>query len=472
MNVVNFLNWRRFFMSRAHIFIILACLQILPFNTYAQEELDELFLDPPFFALNREALRSKMTERSVALFFSSVEKVRSNDVNFPFHQNPDFYYLTGLDEPDALLILFKEEYVLKEDTLNEIIFLPGKSKDYEMWNGKRLGTYGAESELKIEKALPNTQFPDLHIHFDQFDKIYYNLPENVLCDDPKYRGDIASLLKHFKFKTDSLSDRRDDKLLSTWMAELREVKQDRELALIGRAIDITCMAHLNLMENIDSSYTEYRAEALIEFTFRDLGASGPGFPSIVGGGENTCVLHYVSNNGDLENGDLLVADIGAEFQNYSADITRTIPVNGKFSPEQRQIYELVLKAQNAGIEKCRKGNKFWDPHEAATEVIQKGLKDLGIIKKYYEARKYFMHGTSHYLGLDVHDAGSYQPLRPNNVVTVEPGIYIPAGSDCDEKWWNIGVRIEDDILITEEKPVNLSDCVPREIEEVEAKMNQ
>jgi len=429
-------------------------------------------LTPEFFKTNRENLRALLPDRSVALVFSSIEKVRSNDVNFPFHQDPNFYYLTGFNEADALLILFKEPYELEDDTVSEIIFVPGKSPEYEMWNGSRLGTVGVQESLGFKKTLKNTAFPDYYFEFNYFDHIFYNIPEGVVCDDPHFRGDLASMKKHFLFKTDSLKDRLDDKKLSSFLASLRENKYKSEIQILQRAIDITCEAQRNLMSQVDNTFTEYKAEALIEFTFRNLGAEAPGFPSIVGGGANSCVLHYVSNNADIVDGDLLVVDVGAQYQQYSADVTRTMPVSGKFTEEQKIIYNIVLDAQKAGISKCIKGNKFWDPHNAATEVIQTGLKNLGIIKKGYQAKKYFMHGTSHYLGLDVHDAGSYQPLKANNVITVEPGIYIPAGSDCDEKWWNIGIRIEDDILITDGEPVILSNCAPREIEEIEALMQK
>ena len=425
-----------------------------------------------FFKMNREDLRGLMPARSVALVFSGVEKVRSNDVNFPFHQDPDFYYLTGFNEPDALLILFKEAYEIDNELVSEIMFVPGKSKEYEMWHGNRMGTAGVKSNLGFSHSYTNTEFPDFNIRFNFFDKILYNIKEGVLCDDPRYRGDIASLMKHFLFKTDSLKRKLDDQMLSSRLSLLREIKKDLEIEKLSKAIDITCKAHSELMKQIDTSFAEYKAQALVEYEFRSNGGDGPGFPSIVGGGANTCVLHYTANNSNLKDGDLLVVDIGAQYRHYSADVTRTIPVNGKFSEEQRLIYDLVLKAQDAGIAKCVQGNKFWDPHDAATEVIQKGLKNLGIIKKEYEAKKYFMHGTSHYLGLDVHDAGSYQPLRVNNLITVEPGIYIPEGSDCDKKWWNIGIRIEDDILITSQGPQNLSDCTPREIIEIEALMAQ
>ena len=427
-------------------------------------------LPKSFFENNRNVLRSKLKDRSVALFFSASEKIRSNDVLYDFHQDPNFYYLTGFNEPNALLIIFKEPLEIEGDTFYELMFVPGRSLEYERWNGIRLGTVGVREKLGFEKVLTNTAFPDFFIDFSYFDQILFSTPDGAVSDDSEDRGDIYSLIKHFNFKTDTLELRKDDKVLNSMLALMREIKDPREIQLIQRAIDITCESQKELMKKLDENFTEFIAESEIEYVFRKSGASGPGFPSIVGGAQNTCILHYVSNQDDLKAGDLLVVDVGAEYQNYTADITRTMPVSGKFTEHQAQVYSIVLAAQKAGIEKCRKGNKFWDPHDAATETIQKGLKDLGIIKKAYESRKYFMHGTSHYLGLDVHDAGSYQPLRKGNVITVEPGIYIPAGSDCDEKWWNIGIRIEDDILITDGNPEILSDCVPREIQEIEKLM--
>jgi Xaa-Pro aminopeptidase len=201
--------------------------------------------------------------------------------------------------------------------------------------------------------------------------------------------------------------------------------------------------------------------------FRAAGASGPAFPSIIGSGENTCILHYTENNNPCAAGDLMVVDIGAEYQGYAADVTRTIPVDGTYSPAQKAIYELVLEAQAKGFEACQKGNPFSEPGKRATEVIANGLVKLGIIAKTSEVKTYFIHGTSHYLGLDVHDAGNYDKLSPGNVITVEPGIYIPVGSPCDSKWWNIGVRIEDDVLILEKGYEVLSEKAPRSVAEIE-----
>ncbi|MBL4657887.1 MAG: Xaa-Pro dipeptidase [Flavobacteriales bacterium] len=254
------------------------------------------------------------------------------------------------------------------------------------------------------------------------------------------------------------------------MASLREVKLDEEMVLLRKAIDITCNAQRNLMQKIKVGHAEYQAEALIEYVFKSEGAEYPGFPSIVGAGENSCILHYTANRKKLLANDLVVVDIGAEYHGYSADVTRTFPVNGKFSKEQMLIYNIVLEAQEAGIKACIPGNRFWAANNAATAVIKKRLFQLNLITERHQYRDYFMHGTSHYLGLDVHDVGLNGNLKEGNVLTVEPGIYIPKGSPCDPKWWNIGVRIEDDILITKTGYEVLSDCIPKSVKEIEELM--
>ena len=441
-------------------------------DTLSSEKSRVLSLDVDFHLKKREALRELLPDRSVALFFSSPEKVKSNDVYYPFHQDPNFYYLTGLREADALLIVFKEPFEFGGESIRELIFVAGRSKTFETWHGVRLGTAGVMSDLNFEKAMLNSEFADIQMDFSYFDYIFYNLPDGAFFDDVQNRGDIASMLKHFHLKTDSLEKRKNSVKLNSLLYSMREIKSDEEIELIQEAVNITCKAQRTLMQNIDSTYTEYKAEAMIEFVFRSEGAKGPAFPSILGGGENSCTLHYITNNGDLQNGDLLVVDIGAEYESYASDITRTIPISGKFSEEQAEIYNIVLKAQEAGIEECKPGVKFWEPGEAAVREIQKGLLKLGIIKRAYQYKKYFMHGTSHYLGLDVHDLGSYEPLKAGNVITVEPGIYIPEGSPCDEKWWNIGIRIEDDVLISNDTPEVLSECVPKKLLEIEAIMEK
>jgi Xaa-Pro aminopeptidase len=237
--------------------------------------------------------------------------------------------------------------------------------------------------------------------------------------------------------------------------------------VLRKAIEITCDAHLELMKALEPGMKEFQAQAIVEFGFTFNGSEYTGYPSIVGGGENSCILHYVSNRKKLNNPDFLVIDAGAEYHGYTADVTRTLPVSGKFSEEQKLIYNIVLEAQLAGIKACKEGNPFRDTHTAAAEVIKKGLMNLGIIKSPNEFMQYFFHGTSHYLGLDVHDPGSYGRFKSGQVITVEPGIYIAEGSPCDKKWWNIGVRIEDDVLITGSEPEVLSRKLPKSVDEIE-----
>jgi Xaa-Pro aminopeptidase len=252
------------------------------------------------------------------------------------------------------------------------------------------------------------------------------------------------------------------------LAAFREVKDTAELRLMQRAIDISIEGHYAMMRGARPGMKEYELEALMEYHFKRGGAEDVGYASIVGSGYNACILHYSTNRRPTTKGDLVLADCGAEYHGYTADITRTFPMNGKFSREQRLLYNVVLEAQDSGIAASRVGESFREPHNAAKRVIARRLMELGVITKLEQLGKYFMHGTSHYLGLDVHDPGSYGPLKANSVITVEPGIYIPEGSDCDRKWWNIGIRIEDDILITPNGPVNMSGKLVRTADEIEA----
>jgi Xaa-Pro aminopeptidase len=430
---------------------------------------DKDLLTKEFHRGRREAVRAELPDGSAAVFFTNPVRNRANDVNFPFHPDPNFYYLTGYTEPNAVLIIYKEMQQLKDGKTDEIIFVQDRNPDREVWDGRRLGTQGTESVLGINAALPNTEFAEYDLKFQDLETVLITpLPKGAV--DSRYES--TGLYKMIEsFKTNS-GENVDNLELSKIMSRLRQIKTPEELVLMRKAIDITCEAQKELMRTLNPSMTEYQAQALVEFVFMKNGARGPGFPSIVGAGENSCILHYTTNRKPLTASELMVVDIGAEYHGYTADVSRTMPVNGKFSSEQKQIYELVQRAQQAGIEVCRPGAHFRDPHKVAIEIITKGLKDLGIIKEDKDVRKYFMHGTSHYLGLDVHDPGTYELLEENMVITVEPGIYIAEGSDCDPKWWNIGVRIEDDILITATGYENLSACVPRDIDEIEKLMQE
>ncbi|MCB9361328.1 MAG: aminopeptidase P N-terminal domain-containing protein [Flavobacteriales bacterium] len=431
---------------------------------------DTDLLTPEFFSKNRAALRQLMPTNSVAVFFANPIRNRSNDVDYEFHQDPNFYYLSGLREPHAVLLIFKETQKFGNGiATDELLFLQKRDASDEVWTGKRQGTEGAESFLGINKALTGAEFSSFETEFETFDKVFITeLPEDVKNLDQK--DDLFNIINSFKLKTEKAKLDQED--LKHMMAQLRQVKSEEEIILLKKAIEMTCDAQIELMKALKPGMTEYQSEAIVEYVFKKNGAEYPGFPSILGGGENSCILHYTSNRKPLKGNDLLVSDIGAEYHGYTADVTRTLPTDGVFSEEEKIIYNIVYEAQQAGIAKCKAGNKFWDPHNAATEIIAAKLMELGIIDKAYKVREYFMHGTSHYLGLDVHDAGLYSPLEKGNVITVEPGIYIAEGSDCDSKWWNIGVRIEDDILITDDEPITLSAKAPRTIEEIEALMKE
>jgi Xaa-Pro aminopeptidase len=391
-------------------------------------------------------------------------------MDYQYHQDPNFYYLTGFTEQNSMLIIFKEKQTLKGITSDEFIFVPDRDTNAELWTGRRAGKAGAENILGISGVLLNSDFDSLQIDFKKFSKIFYrNLPKGVV-DEKGEASDLYDLIEEFKKKTNFPPDNGDNFKLSKILSALREIKQPEEIALMRKAITMSCDGHIEIMKALEPGMHEYDAQAAGEYIFKKNGSEYVGYGSICGGGENSCILHYMSNRKPLKDGDIQLNDMGAEYHGYTADVTRTIPVNGKFSPEQKIIYELVYKAQEAGFNECKPGNDFSAPDKAAKEVIKKGLAELGIIKDESEYRKYFMHGTSHYLGLDVHDAGTYSALKPNSVITVEPGIYIAESSDCDKKWWNIGVRIEDDILITDKGYENLSAKAPRTVADIEATM--
>lgn len=440
-------------------------------KTLQYYQYEEDYLSPEFHRAMRDSLRALMPDSTAAVFFTSPERKRSNDVYYEYHQDPNFYYLSGYREPNGMLIIYKEPQQIDGTITDEVLFVQERDPAIEVWNGRRLGEEGAEVSLQFDKVLLGSDFKSLDASFDQLKYVFRIEPEALEGLDTTDTQSIDGLYHHFNRIADTASAYTVNSL-HKMMAVLRQQKHEEEMQLLRKAIQITCEAQNELMRSIEPKMKEYETEAIIEYVFKKEGAEYPGFPSIQGSGENSCILHYTSNRRPLINGGLLLSDVGAEYHAYTADVTRTIPPSGKFSKEEKAIYDLVYKAQSAGIDSAKVGNSFWAPHLAATKVITKGLKELGIIKDGSELRKYFMHGTSHYLGLDVHDAGLYGPLAAGQVITVEPGIYIAEGSDCDPKWWNIGVRIEDDILITEKGPENLSSCSPRSSKEIEKFMRE
>jgi len=429
------------------------------------------FLKADFFSKRREEVRKRMPDSSVAVLFSAPERLYANDVYYDYHQDPNFYYLTGFNSPDAVLIIFKNKLSITEDLVtDEILFIPSRDKERETWNGRRATLTDASEISGISNCLLTMDFYSIPLNDSMFQSVLYGPMPQGIIDNKNDTLDLFNLVDVFKKKFHFPPKNGDSFTLKRAIAELREVKLKEELVLLRKAIEISCDAHKQMMRTTAVGMAEYQVEAVGEYYFKRKGAENVGYPSICGGGENSCILHYQTNRRTLSDGDLILLDMGGEYHGYTADVTRTLPVNGKFSIDQKIIYNLVLEAHDSAIQECNVGNTFQAPHKAAVRVIKRGLMRLGIIESEEDYQTYFMHGTSHYLGLDVHDAGTFSALKEGNVITVEPGIYIPPNSPCDRKWWNIGIRIEDDILITSKGHENLSDCCPVDPSEIEKLM--
>jgi Xaa-Pro aminopeptidase len=426
------------------------------------------FLSADFHRDRRQAVAKSLPPDGVALFFSAPTRTRSNDVDHQYRQSSDMLYLTGSEEPGTVLLLAPGGVVVNGQTVREVLFVPPRAPSREVWDGRRYGTDRAVSQLGVEYAVESTRFNEIVVPLlSESERPVFHLP--VPGGVPSGTALAAQLSTLSGNGGGTLDGRR----LRGVLNALRVEKTPEEMVLLQRAIDITAEAHREVMSQVEPGWAEYEIEALLEYVFKREGSEAPGFQSIVGSGENSVILHYETSRRTTQPGDLVVIDIGAEYHGYSADVTRTIPVDGRFTSEQRAIYEIVLEAQEAGIAATRAGNMFFAPHQAASQVLARGLADLGLIRGPTDARglsRFFMHGTSHYLGLDVHDVGTNGPLTPGTVITVEPGIYIAAAEDLDPKWWNIGVRIEDDVLVTSEGPVILSAGAPRRVDDIEALM--
>ena len=503
-------------------------------NTNGQKS--ELSAD--FHKNRRVELRQKLPNNSVAVFFSSPIRNRSNDTDYVYHPDPNFFYLTGWNEPHAVLLVYNVPQEDEDGLYYEKLYVRDRDARNEMWNGRQLGVEGA-AKMGFDRVESKKVFVKESQTFDRFDTVLIfdfkndvrdnksdssdlfdlqqkfksaiNYPENfdpqryrlyqrirtaeaeqipnikrmisfyatqdeTLLEDPIIKDFLdaqeATSLVDLKTRTAYLTRdyNFDIDQLSLIMASLREKKLPEELRLLKKAIQISAQGQIEVMKAINPEMTEREVQGIHQLVYKKYGAAHEGYPSIVGAGDNACVLHYITNDKtDLKN-QLILMDLGAEYNGYTADVTRTIPVSGKFSPEQKALYQIVYDAQNAGIKAAQKGASFRAIGEACSKVVQKGLLDLGLIKDPQEYRRYLPHGLAHHIGLDVHDPGLYQNLDTNMVITVEPGIYVPQGSPCDPKWWDIGIRIEDDILITENGPVNLSAAAPRAWDEIEKLM--
>ncbi len=460
------------------LFILLSSFSLLAQNA----DLPNDFLPKGFHKDRREKLRASLPQNSVAVFFANPVRNRARDVDYIYHQDPDFYYLTGYKEPDALLFIFKDNQTAANGTTyDEILFVQPRNAMREMWTGRRLGEQGTKDVLGFQQAFNNSEFKRYNVDFAKFDKVLFFDFFNDVRNDPRDSSDLYDMIVQFKEKVKypeknsvSLSvepakNNLDMKGLNNLMANLRGIKTPDEIALIRKAVSISCQGQVEVMKAIKPGMSEREIQGIHEFVYKKYQAEDLGYPSIVGAGHNGCILHYIDNyKPSVSSKELILMDLGAEFHGYTADITRTIPVNGKFSPEQKLIYELVLKAQEEAMKITTPGT----PRQALTDtcraVVNRGLVQLGIIKP-GEKHLYFPHGVSHHIGLDVHDRGG-PLLEENNTITIEPGIYIPDNAACDKKWWGIAVRIEDDYLITKDGYEHLSKIAPRTVKDIEDMM--
>lgn len=430
---------------------------------------------PSFHRENRERFLAMLPDSSIAIFFANDLKTRNNDVDYLFRQSNSILYLTGLyDEPNAALLLSKFPMPFQNYGTTELLFVQPRNALMETWTGRRLGPEGAMQKLGAQAA---TVIDSLESYlFGTLLKTYRALVKRAFIAYPgrdyaDSDGDIAKLAKKIEARLRDEHPSLSIQNASPILGQLRQIKRPIEIEMIQKATDATVLAHLEAIKSCEPNMREYELAAVAEYVFKKNGCEYVAYPSIVGAGENSVILHYSSTRKKILDGELVLMDMGGEYHGYATDITRTIPANGKFTPEQRAIYDLVLAAQDSAIAQCKPGNSFRAPHQKAVEVIAEGLVKLGLIQDKAEHRRYFMHGTSHSVGLDVHDPGM-AILQPGQVLTVEPGVYVAEGSPCDRKWWNIGVRIEDMILITETGARIMSAALPRKAEEIEALMKE
>ena len=428
------------------------------------------------FARRRKNVMGLMEPNSIAIIPSAREQVRSRDTQFAFRQDSDFYYLTGFEEPDAVLVL-----VPGRRHGQFVMFCRERDPTMELWHGYRAGPEGACEKYQADDAFPVGDIDDiLPGLLEGRDRVYYSMGR-VADFDRRIMGWVNSIREQVRTGAVPPGEFTD---LDHMLHDLRLIKSAAELRLMRQAGAITVRAHRRAMQFCRPGAYEYQLEAELQHEFAMAGARHPAYSSIVGGGHNACVLHYVENRDKLKDGDLVLIDAGCEYEYYAADVTRTFPVNGKFSKEQRAIYDIVLKSQLAAIDAVRPGNHWNESHDATVKVITEGLVKLGLLKgrvstliKNEAYKDFYMHRAGHWLGLDVHDVGDYRVddewrlLEPGMVLTVEPGIYIaPDNKKVPAKWRGIGVRIEDDVAVTADGNEVLTAGLPKTADDIEAIM--
>ncbi|MCD6352812.1 MAG: aminopeptidase P N-terminal domain-containing protein [Proteobacteria bacterium] len=421
----------------------------------------------------------KMISNSTAVFRSSPVAIMHNDVEYPYRQDSDFFYLTGYKEPEAVAVIAPHH-----DKHQFVLFIQPENPDQEIWTGKRPSVEEAKEVYGADEVFLITEIDEkLPQYLENADKIYYHFGRD--------RAFNEKVLRHWQLQINKYPKRGKGPIAiqdsGTILHPMRMVKSRAEIDLMRKAIAISIEAHTHARKTIRPGCYEYEIQAEIEYVFRRNGADSPAYPTIVASGPKSCILHYTENNRQLRDNDLILIDAGCSYGYYPADITRTIPVSGKFTPEQKAIYEIVLEAQKQAIAKVRPENTYQRATETAVRVITKGLVELGILSGDVEElineekyKPFFMHRIGHWIGLDVHDVGLYQKgeaskqFQPGNMLTVEPGIYIgpdtqPAEGQpgIEEKWRGIGIRIEDDVLVTTEGHEVLTSALPKSVDEIE-----
>ena len=427
------------------------------------------------FKRRRTELMKMMGKNTIAILPSASLLTRNRDADFPFRQDSDFLYLTGFNEPDAVLVI-----VPGRKHGEFILFCREKDEEQETWHGRRAGQEGAIEEYGADDSFPIDDMDDiLPGLLEGTDSIY-----NIMGQYPEFDQRLIGWVNHIKAQSRAgLHVPSEFVSLDYVLHDMRLYKSREELKLMRKAASISARAHTQAMRVCAPGKYEYEIAAEFDYEFRKNNAEHA-YSSIVGGGANGCILHYTNNSDQLNDGDLLLIDAGCEVEGYASDITRTFPVNGKYSPAQREIYDIVLAAQKAAIKKVKPGNHWNDPHNAAVRVVTRGLMEIKLLKgslpkliKEGAYRRFYMHRTGHWLGLDVHDVGDYKVgdqwrlLESGMVLTIEPGIYIPARSKAvNRKWWDIGIRIEDDVLVTTSGCEVLTKAVIKNPEDIEALM--
>lgn len=428
----------------------------------------------PDHAARRQRLADLLGDDGIALIAATPERNRNNDVDYPYRPNSDFRYLTGFSEPEAIAVIApgceQGDYLL---------FCRDRDEAHEIWVGRRAGPEGAVADYDADYALPIDAFEDwLPGLLDGRQRLYLTRGVN-----PEFEHEVIEALGAMHSQGRGATPPDETVALDRVLHAMRLRKSAAEIVLMREAAATSARAHAAAMRAARPGMYEYQLAAVLHYAFETDGM-GWAYPSIVGSGENACVLHYIENAGVMHDGDLVLIDAGAEYRGYAGDITRTFPVNGRFSDAQRELYDVVLAANRAAIAAARPGQPFNTVHQAALRELVAGMVELGLLAGDIDQiiedesyRAFFMHGTSHWLGMDVHDVGDYksngewQLLEPGMALTVEPGLYVRANSaTAPERFWNIGIRVEDDIVITEDGCEVLTGDVPKDADEIEALM--